>query len=149
MADLVCHQGRGLRGALQRAGDDGIHLDFDGRQGAAYVAALLDSLFVESTFFVLSRVDDALPGTDMAREVNYDCSLSFLSSEPFRSLRGAGAGIASSNCFPSASAIRNSCALNAAVPLGGLTFRFPGCVCQAGIYFPSFCSRRAFTLSAR
>ena len=52
VAHFVSHQCRGLRGALERAGDDDVDLHAERGQSAADVSALLDAVFVERALFV-------------------------------------------------------------------------------------------------
>ena len=59
---LVAHQRSGLRGALQRARNNAIHLRLDRGQGAADVAALLDAFFIERALFVFLRISEGFAG---------------------------------------------------------------------------------------
>ena len=54
VAHLVSDQSGGLRGSLQRTGDDDLHLHAQRGQSAADVAALLDAVFIERRAFRLS-----------------------------------------------------------------------------------------------
>ena len=76
---LVAHQRRGLSGTLQGAGDNGINLDVHGGQRAPDVTTLFNAFLVESSFFVLFRVGDALTRAGVAQEVDNHRGLGFLS----------------------------------------------------------------------
>ena len=56
IAQLIADQRRGLCAALQRTGNDRVDLRIQRSQGAADIAALLDSLFVEGAFLVFLRI---------------------------------------------------------------------------------------------
>jgi len=69
ISKFIADERRGLRAALQWTGDDGVNLDVESGQGASHVAALFDSFFVESAFFIFLWVGNVFTGAGMAQEV--------------------------------------------------------------------------------
>ena len=101
VAQFVAHQRRGLRAALQRAGDDRVHLNVERSQGAADIAALLDALFVEGALLVFFRMAKMLAGAGVAQKVEDHLGLSFLSRYHSTLARGKPAREAlQATCLP-------------------------------------------------
>jgi len=66
VANLVAYQGRGLRAALQRAGNNCIDLNIKHSQSPPDVPALFDTLFVKGASLVLFRIGNVLACTGVA-----------------------------------------------------------------------------------
>jgi len=66
VSQFVSDQRSRLRRTFERAGDDHIYLGVERRQGAPDVAALFDSLFVESALLIFFRIDQVFARTGVA-----------------------------------------------------------------------------------
>src|SRR5581483_7856512 len=136
-----------LGSTLQRTGDDRVHLHIHGCQNAAHFGALLDTLRIERPFVVLQGICFVLSSTGVSEEIEDHSSqlaatISGCRRERRRAGRGrlrlSGSGMFLASSLPSATPIRNACALNSGFPFrGGRT------------YWPSRSRIRAFAVSAR
>ncbi len=66
---FVAHERRGLRRALQRAGDHCVDLDIESGERAADKAALLDAFFIEGALFIFFGTDKAFAGAGVPQEI--------------------------------------------------------------------------------
>jgi len=66
ISQFVSDQRCRLRGAFEGAGDDRIDLDIERRKRSPDIAALLDTLFVQSALLIFFRIDQMLAGAGVA-----------------------------------------------------------------------------------
>ena len=66
--DLVGHHGSGLRSASQRAGDDDVDGDIEGRQRTSHIVGLLNSQLVQGPFLVFCGIEFRLTGVGVTQE---------------------------------------------------------------------------------
>ena len=76
VAELGADELRGLQGALERAGDDDVDLDFEGAQHAGHEHALVFSLFDEASLGVEGGIPTEESGIGVAHEVEDHSELS-------------------------------------------------------------------------
>src|SRR5207302_7837521 len=75
--------GSGLGGALERAGNDDVHLGFNCGESAAHVTALFDAFLVERALLVLLRIYEGFAGAGVTQKINDHGELSYSSGESF------------------------------------------------------------------
>src|SRR5205807_10182448 len=80
---LVSDQRSGLSGALERAGNNDVHLRINGGQSAADIAALLNAFLIEGAFLVLLRIYEVFAGARVTQKINNHEELSYSSGEGF------------------------------------------------------------------
>jgi len=66
ISQFVSDQRCRLGGAFEGAGDDRIDLDIERRKRSPDIAALLDTLFVQSALLIFFRIDQMLAGAGVA-----------------------------------------------------------------------------------